>query len=217
MQETRPSQAVSQEDEGCCELCHCECRPPAKWCGFCVGSLCVLIFPGGVILGAFFAYFGWYYFFVPWLIGAAAIAMRRFGHRRFGNKVQVLDAGLGKALRIVLSLGFFVVIPFSFLWLAFGPLHLITLLPVDPQQRALIFAVIMFVVVGECWKDGYKMWKEKDHPKNSPTKLGDRPTPVQDDEKVPCLKCGRMVLRRMAKLSNGLCLGCKGVRSVIVR
>jgi len=40
-----------------------------------------------------------------------------------------------------------------------------------------------------------------------------RPT---DDEKVPCIRCSKPILRRMAKLSNGMCSDCKGVRKVLL-
>jgi hypothetical protein len=156
----------SRQDKGC-KLCRCECsHPPEKGkahlCNFCIGSICVLIFPGGVIIGAFLSCIAKFCVFVPWLICAVAITIRRLGHKKFEKKVQVLDAGLGKTFRIVLAMVFFVVIPVSFLWLALGPLHLIMLLPANSQQRAVVFAVIMLVVVGECWKDGYKILKGKD-------------------------------------------------------
>ncbi len=37
---------------------------------------------------------------------------------------------------------------------------------------------------------------------------------AQNDEKVPCSECGRLILRRMAELSGGRCSACKGVRNV---
>src|ERR1035438_8135161 len=86
--ERQPSQTSPQQATGWCQLCHCECPPPARVCAFCLVSMCVLIFPGGIILGAFFALIGWYFFFVPWLICASVITLRRLGHKRFGNRSE---------------------------------------------------------------------------------------------------------------------------------
>jgi len=88
-----------------------------------------------------------------------SIVNAKINVRKF-EKWKMSNSGMKVILlfRIVGSLILFVVIPFSGIYLAFGPLHLISLLPAGPGGT-IIFVVIMVFVTGECWKDGLKIWK----------------------------------------------------------
>jgi hypothetical protein len=46
------------------------------------------------------------------------------------------------------------------------------------------------------------------------TMLGKYAPDPTDNEMVPCIRCSKSIFRRMAKLSNGMCSECKGVRKV---
>ena len=145
-----------------CQLCHGPVsNPKAKMCEkFCLPAIIFLVFPFGLVIGMLLGSFGWYYFFVPYVVFCVAIAVRRTTNRVLGDKAEAANQKLELVWRII-GAGFFIVlIPFAFFFLALGPFHLVTLLPEGPK-RGVIFAVISVLVVGECLKDGINAWKGK--------------------------------------------------------